>query len=208
MTMGLRRILVATTNPGKLRELRQVLGPVGLELSSLDDLPSPLDEPEEDGVTFAANARLKALAYAAGSGRSCLAEDSGLVVDALDGAPGVYSARYAGTEGTRDERDARNNLKLLDELGNTPLDARTARYVCALCLVDAAGAVLAETRGTFEGHIGFEPRGAGGFGYDPLFLVPGLGRTAAELSAEEKNARSHRGHAARVLAGVLAGAKW
>jgi XTP/dITP diphosphohydrolase len=207
MKLGLRRILVATTNPGKVRELRQVLGPLGLELSSLDDVPSPINEPEEDGVTFEANARLKALAYAAGSGLHCLAEDSGLMVDALDGAPGVYSARFAGTEGTRDERDARNNLKLLDELRDTPLDARAARYVCALCLVDAAGAVLAETRGTFEGHIGFEPRGSGGFGYDPLFLVPGLGRTAAELSAEEKNARSHRGHAARALADVLARAK-
>lgn len=198
-----KTLLVATTNPGKLQELRQILEPLGLQLCSLSDLPSAIAEPEEDGTTFEENARIKARAYAAASGTTCLAEDSGLEVDALGGAPGVHSARYAGTTGTRHERDARNNEKLLQALAPVPDLERTARYVCALCLAEPDGRIVAEARGTFEGRIGREPRGSGGFGYDPLFVLPELNRTAAELLAEEKNARSHRGHAARALARSL-----
>jgi XTP/dITP diphosphohydrolase len=207
MTFSGGRILVATTNPGKVRELDQLSRPLGIELSSLSDLQQVIDEPEEDGATFEANARIKALAYAKATNTQCLAEDSGLVVDALGGAPGVYSARYAGTTGSREERDARNNQKLLHELSGVPPRERSARYVCALCLVSPNGEVLAETRGTFEGRIGFEQRGTGGFGYDPLFVVPELGRTAAELTSEEKNARSHRGQAARALFRTLASSR-
>jgi XTP/dITP diphosphohydrolase len=207
VTRTFDRVLVATTNPGKLRELKQILEPVGIALLSLAELGTRIAEPEEDGPTFEANARLKSIAYGSASGMHCLAEDSGLEVDALRGAPGVHSARYAGTSGNREERDEQNNRKLLVELGATPAQERTGRYVCAICLTDAGGNIIAEARGTFEGRIGFEPRGRGGFGYDPLFEVPELGCTAAELSPEQKNERSHRGQAARALAGMLARAR-
>ena len=132
-----------------------------------------------------------------------MAEDSGLEVDALDGAPGVYSARYAGIEGSREERDRANNQKLLEDLANVPLSERVARFVCCMCLADPDGSVVAETRGTYEGVITDEPRGENGFGYDPLLLIPELGVTSAELSPEDKNARSHRGHATRAMARML-----
>jgi XTP/dITP diphosphohydrolase len=132
-----------------------------------------------------------------------VADDSGLEVDALAGAPGVYSARYAGIGADREARDRANNEKLLAELLRLGPVARDARFVCALCLVDAAGQVLFETRGTYAGVIANAPRGSKGFGYDPLLYLPDLGRTSAELSPEEKNARSHRGAAARALAAYL-----
>lgn len=197
------QILLATTNPNKLREIREILSPLGIDvvgLGSLKDLPP---EPVEDASTFEGNARIKALAYAEASKYRCLAEDSGIEVDALDGAPGVYSARYAGIEGTREERDRANNQKLLDDLVNVPQSERTARFVCCMCLADPDGTIVAETRGTYEGVITDEPRGENGFGYDPLLYVPELGMTSAELDPEEKNARSHRGHAARAMAKML-----
>jgi len=193
------RLLFATSNPHKLRELREMLGPVGMEVVGLDALGEVPPEPEEDGATFAENARKKAIGYALATGSACLAEDSGLEVDALGGAPGVHSARYAGVDGDRDTRDAANNAKLLRALEGVAREARTARFVCTMCLVDAEGEVLCETRGTYEGVVADAPRGENGFGYDPLLYLPELGRTSAELSPEEKNARSHRGEAARAL---------
>jgi len=193
-------LLLATSNPHKIEEIAAVLTPLGIDvdgLGSLDEIPP---EPVEDGDTFKANARLKAIGYAIATGRLCLADDSGLEVDALGGAPGIHSARYAGIGETRDERDQANNEKLLRELQDIPEDQRTARFVCAICLVDAEGKILAETRGEFPGLITDSPRGTNGFGYDPLLYLPDVDRTSAELSPAEKNARSHRGHAARQMA--------
>ncbi|MCL4197032.1 MAG: RdgB/HAM1 family non-canonical purine NTP pyrophosphatase [Phycisphaerales bacterium] len=193
-------ILVATSNPHKLAEIAAVLGPLGLRVVGLDAADVNVPEPVEDGETFEANARLKAVYYARHAQRPCLADDSGLEVEALGGRPGVHSARYAGVGATRGERDAANNAKLLGELRTVPPERRAARFVCAMCLADAAGRVLAETRGEFPGVLIDEPRGTNGFGYDPLLLLPDVGWTSAELSPAEKNARSHRGFAARAMA--------
>lgn len=187
------RLLFATRNRGKLAELRALVAPHGIEVDSLDDVDAP-GEVEEDGETFTANAEKKARAALAATGLPALADDSGLDVDALDGAPGVRSARYAGPG----QDDAANNAKLLAALASVPDARRTARFRCALAFVDAAG-TLTVAEGTLEGRIGQAPRGAGGFGYDPLFLLPD-GRTLAELSAAEKNAISHRGQALRKMA--------
>jgi non-canonical purine NTP pyrophosphatase (RdgB/HAM1 family) len=200
----MRQILFATTNPHKLIEVRAALGPLAFEVRSLDSLDTVPDEPEENEVTFQANARMKARYYAEKTGIECLAEDSGLEVDALSGAPGVYSARYAGEVGTRARRDRANNQKLLRELAGLPPARRTARFVCAMCLAIPEGRIVAEATGTYEGLIASAPRGKNGFGYDPLLYLPDEGRTSAELSPEEKNARSHRGRAARALALLLA----
>jgi len=159
----------------------------------------------QDADTFEGNARLKALHFARLTNLWALADDSGLEVDALDGAPGVCSARYAGVGATRAARDRANNERLLRELESVPDERRTARFVCAMCLAAPDGRILAETRGTFEGAIARAPRGTNGFGYDPLLELPGEGRTSAELSPEEKNARSHRGEAARRMAAWLGG---
>lgn len=196
-------LLVATTNPHKVRELQEVLAPLGIRTRGLGAELSGLDEPVEDADTFEGNALIKARYYARALSLACVAEDSGLEVDALGGAPGVYSARYAGATGDRDARDRANNEKLLAELLRLGPVSRAARFVCALCLVDAKGEVLFETRGTYAGVIADAPRGSKGFGYDPLLLLPELGRTSAELTPEEKNARSHRGAAARALAEYL-----
>jgi XTP/dITP diphosphohydrolase len=196
-------LLAATSNPHKLDELRAIFAPLGVRVLGLNDVPGgPFTEPDEHGATFEENARIKAIAYARMTGRTCLADDSGLEVDALGGAPGVHSAYYAGHEGTRSERDARNNAKLLAALIDVPAEKRGARFVCCMCLADPAGNILAESRGTYEGRIGLAPRGANGFGYDPLLMLPD-GRSSAELSEEEKNARSHRGAAARSMAQSL-----
>jgi XTP/dITP diphosphohydrolase len=200
---GALTILFATTNPHKVRELRGVLEPLGIFVRSLDSLSAVPPEPDEDQDTFSGNARLKAIAYARATGLSCLAEDSGLEVDALGGAPGVHSARYARSAGTRDERDRANNEKLLGALAGVPPDRRTARFVCAMCLASPEGHVLVETAGTYEGVIAEAPRGSGGFGYDPLLYLPDTGRTSAELTEREKAERSHRGKAARQLAREL-----
>jgi XTP/dITP diphosphohydrolase len=196
-------ILFATGNPHKLGELRAILEPLGFRVIGLDSLKEQPDEPEENGETFEDNARDKAIAYAQATGLVCLAEDSGLEVDALGGAPGVYSARYAGVEGSRAERDAANNEKLLGALRDVPRARRSARFVCAMCLATPEGHVLCETRGTYEGLVADAPRGSGGFGYDPLLMLPDVGKTSAELTPEEKHARSHRGAAARALAAWL-----
>jgi XTP/dITP diphosphohydrolase len=200
------QLLFASSNPHKISEVRDVLGPLGIEvigLDALDEVPPP--EPDETGETFEDNARIKAIEYALATGRLCLADDSGLEVDALDGAPGVHSAYYAGKGGTRAERDAANNEKLLRAMKGVPPEKRAARFVCVMVLADPQGRVLHETRGTFEGVIADHPRGTNGFGYDPLLYLPAEARTSAELSPVEKNARSHRGIAGKHMADWLAG---
>jgi XTP/dITP diphosphohydrolase len=198
-------LILASRNPGKIREIREILGdlPVGLlGLEAREFIP----EPAEDGLTFAENARHKALYYARGLGQWCLADDSGLEVDAIGGAPGVRSARYAELDcppgAARPVLDAANNAKLLKALERVPEAERTARFVCYAVLADPEG-VLMEACDTVEGRIGFEARGDNGFGYDPLFYVPSLGCTTAELDSGRKNLISHRGKALRRLAAML-----
>ena len=193
------RLIFATSNPHKVVEARVILARLGVEVQCLADIGCNLPEPVEDGATFEDNARLKARYYAQQLGLTCLAEDSGLEVDALNGAPGVYSARYAGVDGARERRDRANNERLLRELANVGAEQRQARFVCALAVADKAGVIVVEARGTYEGCIAAEPRGANGFGYDPLLYLPDLGRTSAELTSDEKHARSHRGQALRRL---------
>ncbi|MCM3270929.1 XTP/dITP diphosphatase [Paenibacillus elgii] len=198
-------VVIATTNAGKLKEFEKMFREKGIAVKSLLDYPE-IPDIVEDGDTFAANALIKARAVARRLGVPAVADDSGLCVDRLNGAPGVYSARYAGEP----KDDAANNRKLVGELDKLeplprPDDAAhpealsPARFVSAIALVDAGGTPLAEVEGTCEGVIIREPRGSGGFGYDPLFYVPQLGRTLAELTLEEKNALSHRGQAIRKL---------
>ncbi len=195
-----RSVIVATTNPGKLAEIRSALDFPGWEFVTAADLGAePLDV-EETGETFIANARLKAHAYHETFGLPALADDSGLEVDVLGGAPGVYSSRYAGgcCGG-----DAQNNARLLMELEEIPADERTARFRSVMVFVNEAGDETVAD-GACEGTIGFEHRGTGGFGYDPLFLPNATpGRTMAELTIEEKNAISHRGAALRALKAKL-----
>ena len=185
------KLIIATHNPGKVKELEGMLTPLGFEVESLLDYPNA-PETDETGTTFEENAALKATEAATYFGHAVLADDSGLEVDVLDGAPGVYSARFAGPE----KSDEANNALLLEKLnGETN---RTARFVCALCLAKPTGETLT-VRGTIEGTIGYSPRGENGFGYDPLFIVPSLHKTAAELEREEKAVVSHRGQALRKL---------
>ena len=198
-------IIVATGNPHKVEEIREILAAHGFRVLSLTDMGAEgIPEPEEDGDTFAHNARIKATQYARAINRMVLADDSGLAVDALGGAPGVFSARWSGLGVTREERDNANNKKLLEELASTPADRRTARFVCAMCLSAADGSVIAETVGEFHGSIGTNARGVNGFGYDPLFVVDANGQTSAELTSQQKNDRSHRGAATRAMAKFLA----
>ena len=205
MTCSRVTLVLATRNPGKCREIREVLADAPVEIVSLDSF-APVAEPAEDGATFAENARHKALYYARATGQWCLADDSGLVVDALGGAPGVHSARYAADEcppeSRRDVIDAANNAKLLRELAGVPDDKRTARFVCHLAMADARE-VLIEARGAIEGCIGHVARGDNGFGYDPLFWVTDRGCTTAELPSDDKNRISHRGQALRTFAHQL-----
>lgn len=187
--MPKRSILVATTNRGKQREIATVMNDLPVAWVALADLP-PMPECVEDGTTFEANAHKKALYYAGLTGLWTLADDSGLEVDALGGEPGVNSARFAGEP----KSDPANNDKLVSLLTGVPAERRTARFRCTLVLVGDQR-VLACTTGTVEGVIVDEARGSNGFGYDPHFLVPALGRTMAEIPAEHKNRISHRGQA-------------
>ncbi|HEX3912234.1 MAG TPA: RdgB/HAM1 family non-canonical purine NTP pyrophosphatase [Steroidobacteraceae bacterium] len=194
-----RRLVVATANPGKLREFRSLLAGLPFELNDLAELGLP--SPEETGSSFLANAELKARHAADLSGSAAVADDSGLEVDALGGAPGIYSARYAGAGAD----DAANNARLISELDGVPHPQRQARYRCALVFVDAArdpAPLIAQA--SWEGFILDAPRGSGGFGYDAYFWLPGLGKTAAELAPDEKNRLSHRGKAMRELRERLA----
>jgi XTP/dITP diphosphohydrolase len=187
------RLLVASTNPGKIREIREILGGVPLELMTLDDLP-PIETPEETGATFAENAALKARAYAAASGMATVAEDSGLVIDALDGRPGVESARYPG------HTYADKFANLYRELAGKP-KPWTARFVCALAFVATPGGerppLAFETQATVEGEIAPEPQGTNGFGYDPIFFYPPYACTLGEVTGERKLSVAHRGKAFR-----------
>lgn len=191
-------LVVATKNKGKVAEIAAALAALPVAVRSLDEFPAG-PEAEESGDTFEANAILKATHYALHTGRACLADDSGLEVDALGGEPGVYSARYAGADAT----DAANNAKLLAALAGVPAERRTARFRCVLAYVAPDGTLLTAD-GTCEGVILDGPRGVGGFGYDPLFHMPGLGKTLAELDVADKNAVSHRGQALRNMAAKLA----
>ena len=191
------KLLIATTNPGKVAEFRQMLGDLQFEYSDLSQHPR-VEPPEETGETFEANAQLKATYYAKKFGTLTLADDSGLSVDALDGKPGVHSARWAEMNHAG-KGDAANNALLLQQLRGIPSQKRTARFVCALSLANAAGDILATVRGEVEGQVLPEPRGENGFGYDPLFLLPSLGLTTAQLPPEQKHRLSHRGRALRRL---------
>lgn len=192
----MKTVVLATNNVHKVSEIASALDFPGWKFCTLRDLGIE-SEPDEDADSFEGNARIKArAAHVASGGKASLADDSGLIVDALDGAPGVYSARYAGEGAT----DAQNNAKLLDALGNVADSARTARFVSVLVFIDEDGSEVV-ARGTIEGRIGYEEQGSEGFGYDPLFL-PELfadGRTLAEVSQAEKNVVSHRGNALRML---------
>jgi XTP/dITP diphosphohydrolase len=190
----MRTLLVATTNPGKLREIRKLMAGVPIGLLSLADLP-PIEEPEETGTTFEENARLKAHYYSARSGLWTVAEDSGLVIDALGGAPGVKSARFLRADATYPERFAEIYRRLDARAGTS----RTARFVAALASVED-GKIVYETTGVVEGTIADAPRGSGGFGYDPIFFYAPYKRTLAEVTEPEKIEVAHRGIAFRKFA--------
>jgi XTP/dITP diphosphohydrolase len=191
-------LVVGTRNPKKREEILEILGDLGLELRDLTAYP---DAPEvvEDGTTFEANARKKATELARHLGQWVLGEDSGLVVPGLNGRPGVYSARYAGKQGDDDA----NNARLLAELAPLPDDRRAAYYVCTAALADPGGEVRAVTEGRCHGVILREQRGTGGFGYDPVFMIPEYHKTFGELSARVKHALSHRARALAQLRPAL-----
>ena len=194
----MRRLVLGSRNKKKLREMLDLLGDLGLELTDLTPYP---DAPEVDETadTFIGNATLKATQLAPALGEWVIGEDSGLVVPALGGAPGIYSARYAGAHGD----DAANNAKLLAAMSDLTGDARAAYYVSTAVLADPTGKVIASVEGRCHGGIVTERRGTGGFGYDPLFLVPEHGRTFGELPPEVKRAMSHRAKAFQQLRPVL-----
>ncbi|MCH8965915.1 MAG: RdgB/HAM1 family non-canonical purine NTP pyrophosphatase [Planctomycetes bacterium] len=195
--MSRHLLLIATTNPGKLREIKAVFAGLPLQFEDLRQYPD-LPAAVEDADTFMANAEKKALYYAEQTGLPALADDSGLEVDCLGGRPGVHSARFAGRHGD----DQANNAKLIELLRAVPLEERSARFRCAIVVADC-GAVRARAEGAIEGLIIDQPRGENGFGYDPHFLVPDLGKTTAELAPEHKNRISHRGQALRSILDVL-----
>jgi XTP/dITP diphosphohydrolase len=195
-----RRVVLASLNKGKVREVAQLLAGSGLKVVSQSEFDIP--EAEETAPTFVENALLKARNAARHTGLPAIADDSGLAVDALDGAPGIYSARYAGPEAD----DAANNRKLLEALAGLPASERGARFICCVVyLRHADDPVPLICEGVWRGQLLESPRGDNGFGYDPLFLVPELGLTSAQLPPEEKNRLSHRGQALRQLVGHLTG---
>lgn len=199
------KLLVASRNSKKLRELRRVLdaaGVAGIELVGLDEVP-PFPEAPETGATFEENALAKARDGAAATGMPCVADDSGIEIDALNAMPGVLSARWSGTHG----QDEANTALVLAQLSDTPDERRGAAFVSACALV-IPGSTETVVRGEWRGVVGREPMGENGFGYDPIFVPEGDGRSAAQLSPEEKDAASHRGRALRMLVpslGELAG---
>lgn len=194
----IRELVVATKNKGKVVEIMQEFSNLPIKLITLEDI-ADVPEPCENGETFRENALIKAHYYAEHTGKACLADDSGLEVDALGGEPGVYSARYSGAEAS----DEQNNSKLLFNLRGIPYEQRLARFCCVLAFVDSEGAEIL-AKGVCEGNILTKPRGGGGFGYDPLFYIPDKEKTMAELSPSEKNSVSHRGFALKAMATKLA----
>lgn len=191
------RLIFATGNENKMKEIRMILADCGYEIQSMKEAGIDIDI-VEDGKTFEENATIKATAIAKIAGCVVLADDSGLEVDAMDKAPGIYSARWEG----EDTPYSIKNQKIIDNLAGVPDEERTARFVCAIAAAFPDGRV--ETRrGTIEGRIAYEPAGENGFGYDPIFYVPEFGKTTAELDPEEKNKISHRGKALRMIREVL-----
>lgn len=191
------KILIATHNRGKLEEFRRILAPAGFTAVGASDLDFPLSEPEETGTTFAENAQIKAVAAMRESGLAAIGDDSGLCVDALDGRPGVYTARYGGGH---DVPFRKKMELLLEELKNVPCEDRTARFVCSLCLAYPDGRIV-RAEGVCEGKIGFSIAGDAGFGFDPVFFMGD--RSMAQLSPAEKDAVSHRGRAIEKLAALI-----
>ena len=192
-------VVLASRNRGKISEYQRMLGQAGFSVMGMDQAGvDPGIELPEEGDTFEANALQKASALQKITGGWALGDDSGLEVDALGGAPGVFSARYSGSQQSGPARDRANYQKLLEELEGVPDDQRTARFVCAIAMPGPEGVVIT-SRGTCEGRIIRAPRGEGGFGYDPVFITDGYDRTMAELSMDEKNRISHRGRALRAL---------
>lgn len=185
------KIIAATKNPGKIREIKKILSDYNIEVIPQDEICPDL-EIEENGTTFAENAKLKAMAIYNKTGFSAIADDSGLVVDALNGAPGIFSARYCGVHG----KDKENNKKLLRDMEG--IENRVAHFVCSICCVVAPDGYIIETDGTCDGEIGFCEKGENGFGYDSLFYIGD--RTTAQMSEEEKNAISHRSKALKKFA--------
>jgi len=194
------KIVMASSNAGKIREIRKLLAHLGVTVVPQSDYG--VSDADETGATFEENAIIKARHAAVATGLAAIADDSGLAVDALDGRPGVYSARYAG-QGASDER---NIDKLLDELDSVPKEDRGAAFHCVACFVGSADAEPLLASGMWRGRILDARRGEGGFGYDPVFFDPRSGSAAAELTAAEKNARSHRGQALRALVAALGAA--
>ena len=184
--------ILATNNMKKLAEMQRILSPLGIHVVTAKTLGITLEDVEEDGDTFEANAKIKALAACRETNMPAIADDSGLCVDYLDGAPGLYSARFSGGHGN----DEQNNDLLLEKLNGVPMEQRTAYYVCAICCVFPDGREIT-VRGECHGHIGFERDGHEGFGYDPLFLING--KSFGKYTAEEKDKISHRGNALRKL---------
>lgn len=193
----MRRIIFATGNSNKMIEIREILKDLNMEVLSMKEAGISIDV-EENGTTFEENAKIKALAVAEKCDDIVLADDSGLEIDYLDKAPGVYSARFMGEDTSYDIK----NQALIDKLDGVPKEDRTARFVCAISAV-VPGHEPITVRGTIEGYIGWEPAGENGFGYDPIFYVHDLDCSTAQLSMEEKNARSHRGNALRMIREAL-----
>lgn len=197
--LKISNLVVATTNRGKLAELKQSLEPLAIHVKSLDHFPK-CAEAVEDGKTFRENARIKAQHYSRHTHQWILADDSGLSIDALNGEPGIYSSRYAATHGIKTpNQDLANIEKVLEQLADIPAEQRQARFRCALCLCDPQTNVHIEVEGTMEGVIINEMRGDNGFGYDPIFYLPEIEQTVAQITPEEKLRRSHRGQALQLL---------
>ncbi|MGO5082198.1 XTP/dITP diphosphatase [Oscillospiraceae bacterium LCP25S3_F9] len=189
----MKTFVIASNNPKKVNELNRILNPMGITAKTAKEMGVSLDDVEETGTTFVENARLKARAAFERTKLPCIADDSGLMVDALNGAPGVYSARYSGENAT----DSANNKKLLAELSEVQPARRTAKFVCVICCILENGKEII-AYGECIGTIATKPQGSDGFGYDPLFIVEG-GKSFAQLSPEEKDKISHRGNAIRIL---------
>ncbi len=189
--------IMATNNQGKVKELDRILNPLGVTVVTAKSKNISLDDVEENGATYAENAKIKAMAAFQKSGLPCIADDSGLSVDCLNGEPGVFSARYAGENATDEQRIA----KLLKNMQNIPKAERSAHFVCSICCVIDEKNII-QVEGTCSGTIADSPKGNGGFGYDPVFLIDD-GRTFGELSPQEKDKISHRGNALRMLSNEL-----
>lgn len=190
-------VIIASTNQGKLKEFKELMKGLSVEVKSLKDFPE-IGDIEENGASFAENSYIKAKAVFDATGCLSIADDSGLEVDALDGAPGIYSARYAGEE----KNDTANNEKLLSEMNAVSDENRGAQFHCAIVAIDQNGTRY-DAEGIVRGHILRAPQGENGFGYDPLFYIEEFGRTTAELSMDEKNKISHRGQAVRQIVEIL-----